>query len=141
MSLRRKLISNVSNLKEGFYHRSYALCKKDLNGLRFNSQSLREWVCQERERKKMWSIDACLYSYHLYLSGFLYVLSFSLFFLLFLSTSPSFRFSPLSSSFFTVHKYPFLYYLSWWYLPFLPLNCIWLLMGVLPGLPISLLAT
>ena len=40
----------------------------------------------------MWSIDAYLYSYHLYPSGFLYVLSFSLFFLLFLSTFPSFCF-------------------------------------------------
>ena len=68
----------------------------------------------------MWSIDACLYSYHLYFSRFLYVLSFYLFFLLFLSTSHSFCFFPLSSSLFTVHSYPFLYYPPWWDLPFLP---------------------
>ena len=67
-------------------------------------------------------------------SFFFFVLSPLSFYLSFLS------FFPLSS-FFTIHKYPFLYYLSWWYLPFLPLNCIWLLMGVLPGLPTSLPAT
>ena len=43
---------------------------------------------------KRWSVDVCLYFYHLYLFGFLYILSFSLFFLLFLSTFPSFHFLP-----------------------------------------------
>ena len=35
-NLRRESIPNMSNLIEGFYHRSYALWKKDLNGLSFN---------------------------------------------------------------------------------------------------------
>ena len=122
----------MTNLKEGFCHRRYAVWKKDLTGLSFDSQSLREWVCQEREKK--WSIDACLYSYSYFFLPlvFLCVLSFSLFFLFSFSTSPS----VLS----TVHSYPFLYHLLLWDLPFLPLNCFWLLMGILPRLPTSLLA-
>ena len=35
-NLRRESIPNLSNLIEGFCHRSYALWKKDLNGLSFN---------------------------------------------------------------------------------------------------------
>ena len=85
MSPRRKPISNVSNLKEGFYHRSYALCKKDLNGLRFNSQSLREWVCQERERKKggllMHVSIPTTYISLVFCMFFLFLCSFSSFFL------------------------------------------------------------
>ena len=108
--------------------------KMDLNSLSSDSQSLREWVCQKGEKK--WSIDACLYTYHLYLSGFFVCtfFLFSLFFLFFLSTSPSFRSSPL----FTIHSYPFLYHLPWWDLPFLLLNYFWLLISVLPGLSIGL---
>ena len=92
-----------------------------------------------RGREKMWSIDTCIYSYHLYLSSFLHVLSFSLFFLLFLSTSPSFCF--FSFFFFFAPTYPLLYHLPLWDLPFLPLNYFWLLMGVLPRLPTSLPTT
>ena len=55
--------------------------KKDLNGLSFNSQSLREWVCQEGEKK--WSIDACIYSYNFFFLCvfFLFLYSFFHFFL------------------------------------------------------------
>ena len=85
MSPRRKPISNVSNLKEGFYHRSYALCKKDLNGLRFDSQSLREWVCQEREKKKggllMHVSIPTTYISLVFCMFFLFLCSFSSFFL------------------------------------------------------------
>ena len=35
---------------------------------------------------------------------------------------------------------PLLYYLPWWDLPFLPLNCFWLLIGVLSRLPTGLSA-
>jgi len=45
-------------------------------------------------------------------------------------------FHPFSLS--TVHSYLFLYHLLLWDLPFFPLNCFWLLMGVLLGLPTSL---
>ena len=45
------------------------------------------------------------------------------------------------SSPFIVHNYHFLYYLPRWDLPFLLLNCFWLIMGFLPRLPISLQAT
>ena len=44
-------IPNVSNLKEGFCHISYALWKNDLNGLSFNPQSPKEWVCQDGDKK------------------------------------------------------------------------------------------
>ena len=44
-------IPNVSNLKEGFCHISYALWKNDLNGLSFNPQSPKEWVYQDGEKK------------------------------------------------------------------------------------------
>ena len=54
-SLRREPIPNMSNLKEGFCHKNYALWrkkkKKNLNGLSFNLQSFREWVYQEGEKK------------------------------------------------------------------------------------------
>jgi len=42
---RRESIPKVSNLKEAFCHKSYALWKNDLHGLSFNSQSPKEWVC------------------------------------------------------------------------------------------------
>ena len=109
--------------------------KKDLNGLSFNSQSLREWACQEGEKK--WSIDACIYSYNFFFF-FLCVLSFSLFFLSFLSTSPSFSLFPYPP--FIVDSYPFLYHLTLWDLPFLSFNCFWLLTEVLPRLPTGLSA-
>ena len=126
----------MSNLKEGFCHRRYALWKKDLTVLSFDSQSLREWVCQEREKK--WSIDACLCSYNLFSFFFFLVcvLSFSLFFLPFLSTSPSFSLFPYPP--FIIDSYPFLYHLTLWDLPFLSLNYFWLLIDVLLGLPTSL---
>ena len=64
---------------------------------------------------------------------FSYLLFFSFFSFLFYLFFFLFLLSP-----FTVHNYCFLYYLPWWDLPFLPINCIWLLMGVLPRLPIGL---
>ena len=66
---------------------------------------------------------------------FVFYFLFSLFFLV-LPPLLSFLPSP-----FTVHSYRLLYYLSWWDLPFLPLNCFWLLMGVLLRLPTNLPAT
>ena len=67
---------------------------------------------------------------------FLYILFFSLIsFLFYIFFFHSFH--PL----FIVHNYRFLYYLSWWDLPFLPINCIWLLTDILLRLPIGLPAT
>ena len=83
----------------------------------------------------MYSINACLYSYHLCLSYFCIFFSF----LSFLSCSTSSSFIPSRPCpSFTVHSHHFLYYLPWWDLPFLPLNCFWLLIGVLPRLPTGL---
>ena len=48
--LRRELITNISNLKKGSYHKSYTLWRKGLNGLSFDSQSL-ECGSIKRERK------------------------------------------------------------------------------------------
>ena len=84
----------------------------------------------------MWSIDTCIYSYHLSLWFFYVFFLFLCFsFLFFLPHFPSVP--PLLF----VHSYPFLYLLPWWDLPFLPLNCFWLIIGVLPGLPTGLLAS
>ena len=54
-------------------------------------------------------------------------------------TSSSFRLLLLLPL--TIHSYPFIYHLPCWDFPFLLLYCFWLLIGVLPGLPTSLLAT
>jgi len=67
-----------------------------------------------------------------FLSCFLSNLSFLLFFRVF-----SF-FLFLAFLIFIVHGYPFLYCLPLRDLPILSLNRFWLLMGILPGLPISL---
>ena len=127
-SPRREPISNVSDLKEGFYRRSYALQKNDLNGLNFNSQSLRERICQEGEKKCGLLIHASIpttYTSLVFCMFFLFLYSFSSFFLLFLPFVFSHFFPPPPPSFFcfTIHNYPLLYYLPWWDLPFLPLNC------------------
>ena len=124
----------MSNLEEDFCHRSYTLWTKGLNGWSFNLQSLREWVCQEGEKKVVyWCIPLFLPLMPLW---FLYILFFFLFSFLFYLFF--FAFPPSS---FTIHSYHFLYYLPQWDLPFLPLNCFWLLMGVFPRLPTSLSAT
>ena len=83
-SPRREPISNVSDLKEGFYRRSYALQKNDLNGLNFNSQSLRERICQEGEKKCGLLIHASIpttYTSLVFCMFFLFLYSFSSFFL------------------------------------------------------------
>ena len=83
-SPRREPISNVSNLKEGFYRRSYALWKNDLNGLSFNSQSLSEWICQEGEKKcglLMHTSIPTTYIFLVFYMFFLFLYSFSSFFL------------------------------------------------------------
>ena len=79
----------------------------------------------------MWSIDACLYSYCLtfFLSLSLFTFSFSLHVFSSLFFPPSF----------TIHGYPFLYYLPLQNLPLLPLNHFWLLVGIFLRLPINLL--
>ena len=69
---------------------------------------------------------------------FLYVLSFSLFFLFFLSTSPSFSLFFRPPSLFTATPFYTICHCGIYH--FLPLNCFWLLIGVLPRLPISLSA-
>ena len=164
----------MSNLKEGFCHRSYALWKNGLNGLSFNPQFLRVWACQEGEKKVVyWCMPLlplvslwffCIFfsflSIHSLLSfstsssfrplfllpssslffiatPFLLSLFFPFFFYLFFFLS----LVPPSFLLFTVYNYPFLYYLLWWNLPFLPLNCFWLIMGVLPKLPTNLPTT
>ena len=124
----------MSNLKEGYYHGSYALWKNDLNGLSFNPQTPREWVCQEGEKKRSLLIHASIFTTHASLK---FVYSFS--FLSFLSCSTSFSFVP-PIPLFTIHSYPILYCLPWWNLLFLPFNFFWLLMCVLPRLPIGLSA-
>ena len=48
---RRELIPNVSNLREGSCHRSYALWKNDLNSLSFNPHLLKSGSI-ERERNR-----------------------------------------------------------------------------------------
>ena len=139
-SPRREPISNMSDLKEGFYRRSDALWKNDLNGLNFNSQSLREWICQEGEKKCGLLMHASIpttYTSLVFCMFFLFLYSFSSFFLPLL---PSVSFFFLFSFFFAP-TYPLLYHLPLWDLPFLPLNYFWLLMGVLPGLPTSLPTT
>ena len=83
-SPRREPISNVSDLKEGFYRRSDALWKNDLNGLNFNSQSLREWICQEGEKKCGLLMHASIpttYTSLVFCMFFLFLYSFSSFFL------------------------------------------------------------
>ena len=122
----------MGNLKKCSYHRSYTLWKKDLNGLNFNSQSLRKWICQDGEKKVVYWCMPLFLPFIFFLSlVFLCVFFFSI--LSFLSTFPLVPF--------TVHTTPFLYHLPLWNLPFLPFNCFWLLMGILPRLPTSLLAT
>ena len=122
----------MGNLKKCSYHRSYTLWKKDLNGLNFNSQSLREWICQDGEKKVVYWCMPLFLPFIFFLSlVFLCVFFFSI--LSFLSTFPLVPF--------TVHTTPFLYHLPLWNLPFLPFNCFWLLMGILPRLPTSLPAT
>ena len=98
----RELFSSVSNLKEGFCHRSSHFGKNDLNGLSFDYQSLREWVYQEGEKNVVyWCMPLF---YHLYSSGFSVRSLFSFFsFLSFLSFYLSFLPFLLP---FIVHSYP-----------------------------------
>ena len=60
---RRESIPNADNLNKGFCYRSYSFKREGLNGLNFDLQ-LSESGNVERERKR-WSIDACLYFYHI----------------------------------------------------------------------------
>ena len=73
-----------------------------------------------------------------FFSGLLCFLFFSLFFFLVLPLLLFVMIMPFSLMPPTVHSYHPLYYLPWWDLPLLPLNCFWLLVGVLPRLPTSL---
>ena len=77
----------------------------DLNSLTSDSQFLREWVCQKGEKK--WSIDACLYSYHLYLSGFSVCVCVCFFFFFFLHLLP---FVPPPFSLFTATPFYTIYH-------------------------------
>ena len=90
----------------------------------------------------MWSIDACLSSYCFFFPFMFFFLSFFLIFYLSVFSFPSIlSFLPLAFFFFfTVHGYPFLYYLPLWDLPLLSLNCFWLLVGISPVLPTNLAA-
>ena len=89
---RRELIPNMSKLKEGFCHRSYALWKKDLNGSSFNPQSPKEWVYRKEDK---WVVYWCMpLLLPLMFLDFLYFLflffSFLLFYLFsFFCSSPS----------------------------------------------------
>ena len=69
-------------------------------------------------------------------SFFFSILSFCLFFLFFLSTSPSFSLFLCPPSLFPATLFYTIYHCEIYH--FLPLNCFWLLMGVLPRLPIGL---
>ena len=121
----------MSNLKKRFCHRSYLLWKKDLNGLTFNPQSLREWVNWDREK---WVVYWCM---PLFLSVMLFWFLYFLFSFLsfFHYTSLLSFFSPLNllftaTTFYTIchgeiyHFYPlttfgFLWAFFWDY----PLAC------------------
>ena len=89
----------------------------------------------------MWSIDACLYSYHLYSFGFsmrsLFLFSFFSF-LSFLSFYLSFLSFLLP---FTVHRYPFFRLSAMVGFTIFAYQLFWLLMGVLLGLSTNLPAT
>ena len=138
---RRESIPNADNLNKGFCYRSYSFKREGLNGLNFDLQ-LSESGNVERERKR-WSIDACLYFYHITFS-----LVFFFYHLVFLSfLFPLYSFLPLLLAllfFFpppppTIHGYPLLYCLPLWNLPLLSLNHFWLLVGISLGLPTNLL--
>ena len=122
-SPRREPISNMSDLKEGFYRRSDALWKNDLNGLNFNSQSLREWICQEGEKKCGLLMHASIpttYTSLVFCMFFLFLYSFSSFFLPLLPFVSFFFFLLLPTPFYTIchcgiyHFYPSITFGSLW---------------------------
>ena len=139
-NLRRELITNISNLKKGSYHKSYTLWRKGLNGLSFDSQSL-ERGSLKRERK-----DGLLMLVSIPIFTFFLWFSFQSFFLLSHFSMNSFFiflfffYLPLLPPYcsWLSPPPPLLYHLSLWDLPFLSLNCFWFLMGIPPSLPISL---